>query len=79
VKLGHRSPVSPESVSDGGPILLFGGRKDRLKRRNYGGVELGLHGLSEAQACDATGKRIAVRTIRRHGVVGVCNSNDSRE
>jgi hypothetical protein len=59
-------------------IILGRARKDGLERGDNGRVELSFNRLSQAQARHATRHCIAVRTIRRHGVVGVGNGNDPR-
>ena len=50
-----------------------------LERGDNGRVELALNGLRQTQPSDPTRHRMPVRPVRRHGVVGVRNSDHSGE
>jgi hypothetical protein len=53
--------------------------EDRLKRSYNTRVELTLDSLRKSQARNATWHSIAVRSVRGHGVVGICNGDDTRQ
>ena len=58
------------------PVLLFCAREDRLKSGYNTCVELTFDGLSQSQPRDSARHRVAIRPVRRHGVVCVCHGDD---
>ena len=61
------------------PVVLARSRQNRLEYSDDSRVELAFYSLSEAKSGNATRHRIAIRTLGRHSIVGVCDGDDSRE
>ena len=61
------------------PVGLVSRCENRLESRNNRRIELTLHRLRKTQTRYSTRKRVAVRPIGRHRVVGIGDRNDPRQ
>src|SRR5438445_11944460 len=59
------------------PILVRGPSQNRFERRDYRCVKLSLYSLSQPQSRDPTWHRVAIGSVRGHGVVCVGDSDDA--
>lgn len=68
-----------EVAASGAPVLLIRTGEEGFECRDDGRVKLGLDGLGESESRHSAWHRVAVWSMRGHGVVGVGHGDDTGE